>query len=182
MRTRKAPAVEKWQDIPGFGGKYQASTEGRIRRIYKSAEPRLLVPYHHHTRKSLIVKLTYQDGRSVMRSVIWIVGKTWLDLPDDAIIVHKNGLHADNSLRNIQVCDRREIGLRYGRMSKSRPVAKVDPDGNVVDFYTSARAAGRANHMSYQTVIDRCNGRVKNPYALDGTTYIWDEGVYENDV
>lgn len=25
--------------------------------------------------------------------------------------------------------------------------------------------------MSYQTVLDRCNGKVKQPFALDGHTY-----------
>lgn len=26
-------------------------------------------------------------------------------------------------------------------------------------------------NMSYQTVIDRCHNKVKNPFALDGFTY-----------
>lgn len=31
--------------------------------------------------------------------------------------------------------------------------------------------------MSYQTVRDRCNGRVKNPYALDGYNYIFEDAA-----
>lgn len=38
-----------------------------------------------------------------------------------------------------------------------------------------AREAAKANHMSYQTVLDRCNGKVKNPYALDGFTYRFED-------
>ncbi len=30
--------------------------------------------------------------------------------------------------------------------------------------------AVKANHMSYQTVLDRCHGKVKDPFALDGFT------------
>lgn len=37
------------------------------------------------------------------------------------------------------------------------------------------REAAKANHMSYQTVLDRCNGKVKNPYALDGFTYRFED-------
>ena len=39
----------------------------------------------------------------------------------------------------------------------------------------SARAAAKANHMSYQTVLDRCHGKVKKPFALDGYTYQFDK-------
>ena len=55
------------------------------------------------------------------------------------------------------------------------PVAKVTPAGEIVAVYQSARAAAKANHMSYQAVLDRCNGKVKKPYALDGHTYIFDK-------
>lgn len=58
-----------------------------------------------------------------------------------------------------------------GALSSRRPVEKVDMNGAVVEVYSSARAAARANHMSYQTVLDRCNGKVKNPYTLDGHNY-----------
>ena len=36
------------------------------------------------------------------------------------------------------------------------------------------REAARRNYMSYQTVIDRCNGKVKKSVAPDGYDYIWD--------
>ena len=41
--------------------------------------------------------------------------------------------------------------------------------------YRDRKEAARANHMSYQTVLDRCNGKVKKPFALDGTTYVFDD-------
>ena len=31
------------------------------------------------------------------------------------------------------------------------------------------------NNMSFMTVISRCNGRIKNPFALDGHNYQWDD-------
>lgn len=33
MKEGNDPAIERWRDIPGFDGLYQASTAGRIRRI-----------------------------------------------------------------------------------------------------------------------------------------------------
>lgn len=60
---------------------------------------------------------------------------------------------------------------RIVKRSARRPVAKVDSSGNVITVYASAREAARANFMSYQAVLDRCNGKVQKPYALDGFTY-----------
>ena len=62
-----------------------------------------------------------------------------------------------------------------GAKSRRRPVAKLDAGGEVVEVYPSAREAARRNYMSYQTVIDRCNGKVKGAFAPDGYAYAWDD-------
>lgn len=82
----------------------------------------------------------------------------------------------DNRLENIGFIDRVSLGRLTGHMSsKRKAVFKVDRDGREVEVYRSAREAAKANHMSYQTVLDRCNGKVKNPYALDGFTYRFED-------
>lgn len=58
--------------------------------------------------------------------------------------------------------------------NERRPVEKVDRDGKVVARYPSARAAAKANFMSYQSVLDRCNGKTKKPYGEDGCTFRFD--------
>lgn len=75
---------------------------------------------------------------------------------------------------NIAFTSRQELGRRTGANATRIPVAKVTPEGEIVAVYPSARVAARENHMSYQTVLDRCNGRVKKPFALDGHTYQFD--------
>ena len=44
----------------------------------------------------------------------------------------------------------------------------------IVAFYKSAREAARQNYMSYQTILDRINGKVKGIYAPDGYAYCKD--------
>lgn len=44
-----------------------------------------------------------------------------------------------------------------------------------MEVYSSAREAARRNFMSYQTVIDLCNGKVKRGKAPDGFVYEWDD-------
>ena len=60
---------------------------------------------------------------------------------------------------------------RINKRNSKRSIEKIGSGGEVVAVYPSARAAARANFISYQAVLDRCRGLVKNPFALDGCTY-----------
>ena len=95
----------------------------------------------------------------------------WGAAPPGKVAYHRNGDLADSCLHNIAFATPQELGAKTGAQSSRRPVEKIDTSGEVVAVYSSARAAARANHMRYQTVLDGCNGKVKNPYALDGHNY-----------
>lgn len=41
--------------------------------------------------------------------------------------------------------------------------------------YQVDREAARENYMSYQTIIDRCNGKCKSAFAPDGYAYAWED-------
>lgn len=60
---------------------------------------------------------------------------------------------------------------RINKRNSKRPVVKIDQNGTVVALYPSARAAARYNFISYQAVLDRCNGKIQKPFALDGHSY-----------
>ena len=62
-----------------------------------------------------------------------------------------------------------------GSISRRKTVAKINRSGEIIEVYPSARAAARDNFMSYQTVIDRCNGKVKSTFAPDGFAYVWED-------
>lgn len=173
-----------WRDIPGYGGAYQISREGEVRTWrYRGArwlkEPKLMRQYirHQGTRsRRRVVKLTDETGRAREVGVLGLMVDVWLGgRPPGLVPYHRNGDLSDHNLNNIGFATREELGRRTGASAARMPVAKVTPSGEVVAVYTSARAAARANHMSYQAVLDRCNGKVKKPFALDGHTYIFDK-------
>lgn len=58
--------------------------------------------------------------------------------------------------------------------NERKPVVKVDRDGKIIARYPSARAAAKVNFMSYQSVLDRCNGKIQKPYGEDGCTFRFD--------
>jgi hypothetical protein len=87
---------------------------------------------------------------------------------------HVNGDRLDNSINNFGFLPKQELGRLTGSSSKRIPVAKIDDaTGEIVHIYPSARAAARDNFMCYQTVMDRCNGKVKKR-AIGGYRYEWD--------
>jgi len=172
--------TERWRDIPGFNGVYQASTEGRIRRHWpKSGRYTMLTPYTKKTqkganRKALRVKMKLPEGRWVERPVLKLVAATFLNVPDGMVAVHINGIREDNAVANIAVMPHKQLGVKYGVRSCRRPVVKISPDGEVLEAYQSAREAGRKNFMSYQTVMDRCNGKRKREFCY-GFSFRWDD-------
>lgn len=122
------------------------------------------------------VKLTDASGKSKDVSVLGLMVDVWFGgCPAGKVPYHKNGDLTDNDIRNIGFTSRPELGKLTGAKSARRPVRKVDESGEAVAFYPSAREAARQNHMSYQAVLDRCNGKVKKPFALDGHTYQFDD-------
>lgn len=164
-----------WRDIPGYGGKYRANRAGDIQRVFLDGRVRDMTPYRKKgrvLRNRLFVKLTI-NGKPREVAMLKIMAETWHRNRDKSLVpYHKNGNATDNRADNIGFISRRELGKMTGHMAGRRKcVFKVDENGNEVEVYRSARAAARANSMSYQTVLDRCHNRVKNPFALDGHTY-----------
>lgn len=172
--------IEVWKDIPGYEGRYQASREGQIRRVYPSGKTRLLTPYHHkmHGSQRLIVHLTDKNGKGKQVVVLGLIASMFLGrCPEGCVPYHINGSQYENHVNNIAYIDRRELGRLTGSRSKRRSVFKLDANGEVVDVYSSAREAGRKNYMSDQTIIDRCNGKVKSAFAPDGYAYAWEDSA-----
>lgn len=180
----KVPHGTEWLDIPGYDGMYQISRFGEVRSWRtrggsRAKAPKQLNPYvrkQGRISRAEFVKLTDSQGRGRDVKVLQLMANVWLGgCPDGMVPYHKNGYLDDHRAANIGFTTRQKLGQMAGGAGGRRPVRKVTPDGEVVEFYPSARTAAKANHMSYQTVMDRCNRKVKNPFALDGHNYQWDD-------
>lgn len=166
-----------WKDIPGYNGKYRVNRNADVQRVFPSGLVRDMTPYRKKNKgNGLFVKLTI-NGKSKEVAVLKIMAETWYSNQDKNLVpYHKNRNVTDNHVDNIGFITRRELGRLTGHMAKKRKcVIKISKDGEEVDIYRSARVAAKENNMSYQTVLDRCHNRVKNPFALDGHTYQFEE-------
>lgn len=165
---------EVWRDIAGYSGKYQVNSEGGVRRVYASGRTGQLHPYRKKGRQ-MVVKLT-AGGKSKEVILMQAVAEAFLGpCPVGCVAYHKNGCRSDNYVQNIAYIDRRELGRKTGRNSRRRTVARIDSTGRTVEVYSSARQAAKENHMSHQTVTDRCNGKCKSASAPDGYAYAWED-------
>ena len=173
--------IEVWKDIPGYGGKYQASREGQIRRVYSSGKIRLLSPHQKKNMqgsKRVIVHLTDDNGKSKEVMVLGVIANLFLGAcPEGCVPYHINGSQYDNNVNNIAYISRKELGRMTGGRAGRKSVFKINANGEVVDVYSSAREAARQNYMSYQTVMDRCNGKMKSAFAPDGYAYAWEDST-----
>lgn len=177
MRVLSKNMKQTWKNIPGYSGKYQVNTEGEVRRMYQSGKTRLMTPYRKKMSGSqrLVVKLT-KDEKSKEVILMQIVASTFLgQCPKGYVPYHKNGMQSENHIQNIGYISRRELGRLTGAQSKRKGVAKINSNGEIVEFYSSAREAGRKNFISRQTVTDRCNGKCKSAFAPDGYAYAWED-------
>lgn len=156
-----------WYDIPGYDGKYQINYFGNVRRALKRGY-KALHPYIKTTNGRRVVKLNCKEQVVMKLMQITFIG----ELPPGMVTYHKNGIITDDALNNIGIITRSELGRLTGRGNGCETsVVKIGEEGQIVDFYRSVREAGRKNHMSYQTILDRINGKVKSSIADLATAY-----------
>ena len=122
---------ELWKDIPGYEGKYQASTKGRIKSLkrsvrsichytgkefYRTVNERILQPGQYC--KTGHVSVVLGKGNPGV-PVHQLIAKTFLgNCPPNCEVLHKNGNPKDNRVEN----------LRYGTRTE-----------NILDFYIQGR-------------------------------------------
>lgn len=161
-----------WYDIPGYDGIYQINYWADIRKKLGNGKYKHLKPYvKKNNQGKRLIKLKRKEVVVMSLMRITFIG----DLPKGYVTYHKNGIKTDDILGNIGVITKKELSKKTGQMNgRATKVAKINQDGEIVAFYKSAREAARQNYMSYQTILDRINGKVKGIYAPDGYAYCKD--------
>ena len=163
-----------WKDIPDTHGIYQINREGEVRKVFKTGKVTPIKPQHDSTvKKPKVVRLTV-NGKRKEYTISRLMKLTWMPKqPEGTVVYHINGDKSDSHLENLGYIKRHDLGKRTAHRAKGQAVFKIDKDGNEVDIYRSARAAAKENYMSYQAVIDRCNHKTKNEFALCDYSFRW---------
>lgn len=164
-----------WAMIEGYKYIYRVSDQGDVQKQLQSGEWRTIKAYPYTGQWR--VRLCTTDGRTERVQVSKLVVDAFMGgTPHGMRRAHKNGMAQDNAVENIIFLTPTEVATRT-RKWNCRPVLKVDIKGNVVDIYSSASEAARANHTSRATMSRLCR-EVDNPYYLRGHRYCYEERFY----
>lgn len=160
-------ANEIWKSIE-YDPRYQVSNYGRFRKKNPKNGYRYLKPFRKGN--LFLVKIKDKDFNCAR-----LVANTFIkQLSKDDRVFHKNKIESDNYYRNLEVISLHELGKRTGHISKSQRVVEVKDD-EIIRDWPSARKAAKDLFISYQTVIDYCNNKVKKPMF----NLMWEEDYFD---
>ena len=158
---------ERWLPVPGTKS-YECSNQGGVRKKLQGGIYKILHPYAKNrfnkkgkaNRKMLAVKCGNKEfALSRLIAEVFIPHTA-----DEKIVLIKDRKWKHVWVENLEWVSRKKAGSKTGYCpSRSIEVERLDDEGNVIETYRSAREAGKALFMSYQTALDYCHGRVRKP-------------------
>lgn len=157
---------EIWKSIE-YDKRYQVSNYGRFRKKNPKNGYRYLKPFRKQN--LFMVKIKDKDFNCARLVADNFIKK----LSSNERVYHKNKMENDNRVYNLKVVSLKELGKLTGHISKSQRVVEVKGD-EIIRDWPSARKAAKDLYVSYQTVMDYCNGKVQQPmYNL-----MWEEDYF----
>lgn len=158
---------EIWKRIAGTKN-YECSDQGRVRKRLNNGLFRILHPYAvnrknkkgKYNRKYLSIKI-----RDAQMPLARIIAEAFIphDYKHDVVFI-KDGKWKHIWANNLEWVTKEEMGAKTGYSPKrSKEVELLDENGQVIQTFRSARAAGKELFISYQTALDYCHKKVKKP-------------------
>lgn len=166
--SQKRAIMEKiWKDIPGWEGRYQASTLGEIKSMpnRKHKEDYNLKPVINSVGYYQVY--LYDNGKKKCYKVHRLVYEAFNGpIPEGMQVNHINEVKTDNRLTNLNLMtceENNNWGTRNERIAakNGRWVIKLSLNNEILHFYKSANEAGREVGIDIPGVIKCCNGKLK---------------------
>lgn len=155
--------------IEGYKFPYRIGENGVVEHFkYGRWVPMVPVMQGH---RSAVVRLQGMEKR-VSVSIAKLMANAFMGgVPKGYGVFHKNRAKLDNELENLEL---RPLNSNRGDTS-GKTVLKIDRQGEIVEIYRSAKEAAKKNHMSASAMYERCEGKIKNPFRVDGYAYQYEE-------
>lgn len=165
--------MEKWKDIIGYEGLYQASSLGNIRSLDrydcrgnwikgKVMKPRLINSGY------LMVHFRNENGKRKGLLVHRLVAQAWIDNPEGKKQVdHIDENKLNNRVENLRWATPKEntnhgTGMKRAALSRGISVAQLTEDNEVIAIFPSLAEAGRKTKINDSAIGACCSGRFKH--------------------
>ena len=151
--------MEIWKDIKGYEGRYQVSTEGRVKSLISNfgTSEKIMTPQPVWT-GYMRVCLT-KDRKSKMHTIHRMVAEAFIPNPENKPIVnHIDGNVKNNKVENLEWVTYAENSNKSKNVTTSErwnSVKVIDNKGHIFDSY---REAGRYYGISPNTIKNDCLG------------------------
>ncbi|OTN84034.1 hypothetical protein A5819_003584 [Enterococcus sp. 7E2_DIV0204] len=147
----------KW--IPGYEDKYFATWDGHIYRQLKTGRIKELKGYVKGNTYNIKLTINNVSREYCFNRIIWETFKG--EIPEGFLVIRKISVLTENGMHNLTLRSKKQHGKKTGPKSRSQAVELLSEDGSVIDSWASARKAAKDLFVSYQTIIDICNKKVK---------------------
>lgn len=154
---------EIWKDFPGYEGRYQVSSKGRVCSLdyMHTGQHRIMTQMLN---KKYYQLLLYKDGKSRCWPVHKMVAITFIPNPyGKKCVDHINTITTDNRVENLRWCTHKENSnnpLTKPRMCLNfrRPVLQMDLEGNIIKKWESITAAAKFLGVRHGPISACCRG------------------------
>lgn len=183
-QSQNQAIIEQWKDIPGYEGKYQVSSMGRIKTIGRQI---------NHSRvgeKTVAERIRKTPLSTYGYPLIYIMGKTlvvhrlvaklYVPNPDNKPQVnHINGDKSDNNKNNLEWVTCQEniihsyrvlhrtpskagLGKTGANHPSSKPIQEIDESGNIIRTFECITHAALLYDINRTRITKNCNGEINN--------------------
>lgn len=171
---------EIWKDVENTSGRYQISSEGRLRK--KDHDDYVLVRPRYDRDGYQYVEIFFDDiGKNKHISIHRLVAITFINNPYNLPIVHHiDDNKQNNSATNLFWCTHAQnlsfrLSARNGKYNKHREIEQYTLDGKYIATWSSYSEAYRAvspkNNCKSSGLISECCRGVKGKKQAYG--FIW---------
>ena len=145
---------EYWKTID-YDNRYQVSNYGNFRKQIKNG-----YRYLKSFRKGnhFIIKIRDKEFTCARLVANYFIKH----LESNDRVYHINKIESDNYYKNLKIVNLVELGKLTGHISKSKRVVEIK-NNEIERAWSSARKCALELFVSYQTVMDYCNKKVKYP-------------------